>query len=181
MKLTLDMKNHIAVYILPNGDIINAHYPDKLSHIELSKMIYSNLEEIAQHDPNNLLNTRKSIIFNKEYKSLNDVKTALAKKIGYKKLSTENKQIIKNALGEEDLLVHDLGYAKLLIMNKQPFITLPNIHFNGKSPKGVQFDTIRNLTEIICAKYAENALDSARENNLWLSHKLENMIENKEQ
>jgi len=180
MNYTADMRSHIAIYILPNGDIINAHYPNKLSHTELSEMIYSNLEEIALHDPNNLLNTKKSILFNKEYKSLNDVKTALANKIGYKNLSTENKQIIKNTLGDEDLLVHDLGYVKVLIMNRVPFITLPNINFNDKAPRSVQYDTVRNLTEIICAKHSEYSIKTAKENNIYLSHKLENMMQNKE-
>ena len=126
-------------------------------------MIYSNFEEIITHDPNNLLNLNKSVLLNKNEKCPNLAKSILLKKTNIKNL----------IIGDDDIVTHDLGYIKLLIMNNVPYITLPNYHFNNKSPKGVQLDTVRNITEILCAKEAEFALTSAKNRNNSLSLEIE--------
>lgn len=79
-------------------------------------------------------------------------------------------------LSDDDLLVHDLGYVKFLIMGRGDLhITLPNRSINGKYAKGMQLDTIKDIASLCGAHNVEDIIEEQRRESARVSRILENL------
>lgn len=176
-----DFKRHVSLYILPNGDIIDCRYPKDVKHIGIADMIYGNFARVCEIDKNNELKVHSSALKKYDVReiSLSNVQTALIRNTGVCARNPEHAmetQKLKEYLSDDDLLVHDLGYVKFLIMGRGDLhITLPNRNINGKYVKGMQLDTINDIAALCGAYNVEEVLENEKRENNKLSRMLENM------
>lgn len=177
-----DYRMHISLYILPNGDIIDCRYPKNIKHLGFTDMIYGNFADIKNADINNELGLNKSALskYNVREFGLPIVKEALIRNAGVCAKNPEHKQIaeeLKLFLADDDLLVHDLGYVKFLIMGRDNlYLTLPNFNINDKYAKPIQMDTVKYVASMCSINNYEDVIENSKFNNNKLSLVLKHTI-----
>lgn len=170
-----DYKNHVSLYILPNGDIIDCKYPNNVKHIGFTDMIYGNFASIREQEQyaDLKLNGSSLVKYNCRDFSLPVVREALIRNTGVCAKNPKHKNAVdelKVFLADDDLLVHDLGYVKFLIMGRDRlFLTLPNYNINGKHVKGMQLDTIKDIASMCSINNYEDVIENAKHSNNKLS------------
>ncbi len=170
-----DYKNHISLYILPSGDIIDCKYPKNVKHIGFTDMIYGNFASIREQEcfADLKVNSSALVKYNCRDFSLPVVQEALIRNTGVCAKNPAHKKAVdelKVYLSDDDLLVHDMGYVKFLIMGRDSlFLTLPNQSINGKHVKGAQLDTVKSIASMCSINNYEDIIENSKRNNNALS------------
>ncbi|MBR2467553.1 MAG: hypothetical protein IKB42_00715 [Clostridia bacterium] len=176
-----DSRRHVSLYILPNGDILDCRFPKDVKHIGITDMIYGNFAKVRELDKQNELRLDTSALnkYNVKEISLKSVQDALIRNTGVCARNPQHSKevlMLHEFLSDDDLLVHDLGYVKFLIMGRGDLhITLPNRSINGKYAKGMQLDTIKDIASLCGAHNVEDIIEEQRRESARVSRILENL------
>lgn len=176
-----DVRRHVSLYILPNGDILDCRFPKDVKHIGITDMIYGNFAKVRELDKNNDLRLDTSALnkYNVKEVSLKSVQDALIRNTGVCARNPQHSKevlMLHEFLADDDLLVHDLGYIKFLVMGRGDLhITIPNRSINGKYAKGMQLDTVKELAAMCGAHNVEDIIEDERRESTRVSRILENI------
>jgi len=163
-------KFHESIYIAPDGRIIDCRYPDETqSHLTTSRIFYYLIDTLSKTDMYKSLNLDESFAYpipqgqtpeETVDKTLKQITNKLKESSGldFSIVDPNNPEFnltqkASTLLSQEDCLVQDLGFVKIMIMTvggKQLLaVEVPSKLFKDRKVTSKQMDTINQIENMV--------------------------------
>lgn len=166
---------HYSFFILPDGSLLDCRRPIDITHLGVTDMIYDNIDALKNDPRFEYLKLSESAIFDSGAEGMPKA-TATAKQMLLRRLVIQNPQLMPcfaetaRYVQDDEVLAHDLGWVKVVIMKDRNFSTMvariPNHMINGRTLKGTQKSVITDLAEIFGLDPKDIMDDTIERNNL---------------
>lgn len=168
-KLVNSPINMMSIYILPNGDVLDCR-SSNLNHTSFTDIVYQNLPDLQNIKTSLENKVYDSVAESKDMSNMTNiercelVKKSLIDNVNVDHNNPEYSKILENlgnGIADDDLLVHDIGFVKMGILNANQHISFctPCACFHGHRPTKLQKDTAFELADFFFYDYAEYSAD----------------------
>lgn len=168
-KLVNSPINVMSVYILPNGDVLDCR-SSNLNHTSFTDVVYQNLSDLQNIKTTGENKLYDSVVENKDMSNMTNiercelVKKSLINNVNVDQNNPTYSKMLENLgnkIADDDLLVHDMGFVKMGILNTNQHISFctPCASFHGHRPTKLQKDTAFELADFFFYEYADYSTD----------------------